>query len=114
MRFRSRSIMLPRASPGENLPPVLMVRTLSTFMLALGRTLFCRSPGANLSMMDLSRAKLHGADLREANLSMTCLDGGKLHGADLRGADLREADLRGADLRGADLSGANLEGAVGL
>ena len=45
------------------------------------------------------RAKLCGADLREADLI----------GATLSGADLREADLIGADLIGADLIGADLD-----
>src|SRR3954447_21377128 len=46
-----------------------------------------------ISAPNLSRAYLHGTDLRRAFLSK----------ADLSGADLSEADLGGADLRGAEL-----------
>ena len=67
--------------------------------------------GANLRGADLSRANLSGADLRGADLSRADLRGADLSGADLRGADLRRATLSGADLSGADLSRANLSGA---
>jgi uncharacterized protein YjbI with pentapeptide repeats len=53
---------------------------------------------------DLSKANLSGANLR----GETDAAGVNLMRADLRGADLREADLAGANLGGADLSTANL------
>lgn len=77
---------------------------------------------ADLSDIDLTGVRLHGAfmvavwarrtlfvraDLRGADMSLA-----KLNQADLRKADLREADLSGADLRDTDLRGANFRGAV--
>jgi hypothetical protein len=59
---------------------------------------------------DLSKAKLAGVDLRGVDPIEETLVGAGLNlmRADLRGADLREADLAGANLSGADLSKANL------
>jgi uncharacterized protein YjbI with pentapeptide repeats len=50
-----------------------------------------------MTVAELSRANLTGADLSLANLT----------GADLTGANLSRANLTGADLTGADLSRAN-------
>lgn len=54
-----------------------------------------------IRVVNLQKAYLCGADLRDADL----------RDADFREANLIEADLRGADLRGANLSGANLKDA---
>ncbi len=85
-----------------------------------------RLAGADLRDADLwgvrlEYADLGGADLREAVLYRADLQGADLSRADLSGADLRRADLSGADLsgttltdadlRGADLRGADLSGA---
>lgn len=58
-----------------------------------------------LAGADLSRAKLHKAQLQGVDLS-----GAKLHGADLSGADLTGALVDGADFSRADLSDAVLDG----
>src|SRR5262245_18682592 len=57
--------------------------------------------GANLPMVNLSRAQLREVDLVLANL----------RGADLRHADLSGANLVGARLMGVDLAHANVCGA---
>jgi uncharacterized protein YjbI with pentapeptide repeats len=57
---------------------------------------------------DLSRANLHGVDLRGAWLHLTTLNGANLSQGDLSGCDLRRVDLGGANLSGAKLSGADL------
>jgi hypothetical protein len=66
---------------------------------------------ADLSDVDLSGAKLLGANLYRADLSRANLRDAKLSGADLLCADLSYAGLTLADLSGADLSSANLGGA---
>jgi len=66
---------------------------------------------ANLRGANLRDTNLHGVDLRRANLGGAHLSGANLHGADLSGADLSGADLSGANLHGVDLSGADLIGA---
>jgi hypothetical protein len=63
----------------------------------------------DLSVADLIRANLSGANLSMADLSVADLSGANLSGADLRGANLGVADLSGANLNGADLSGANVK-----
>ncbi len=63
-------------------------------------------------IIDLSFARLGGADLRFAILSHAHLSGDDLRGADLYAADLDHADLRAADLSGAGLKDADLEGAL--
>jgi len=65
--------------------------------------------GPDLSVADLIRANLSGANLSTADLSVADLSGANLMGADLRGANLGVADLSGANLNGADLSGANVK-----
>jgi uncharacterized protein YjbI with pentapeptide repeats len=57
--------------------------------------------GANLALVNLSKAQLREADLVLANL----------RGADLRHADLSGANLIGARLMGVDLAHANICGA---
>jgi len=57
--------------------------------------------GANLPLVNLSKAQLREADLVLANL----------RGADLRHADLSGANLVGARLMGVDLAHANISGA---
>lgn len=61
-------------------------------------------PFAPCSGMNLSRAKLKGADLRGANLSNANLRRADLRGANLQGINLTRADLTGADMRGANLT----------
>lgn len=68
---------------------------------------------AELSLTNLYRANLSGADLRGANLRWALLSRANLKGADLRGADLIRANLSGADLCQADLRWADLRGAKG-
>jgi uncharacterized protein YjbI with pentapeptide repeats len=63
----------------------------------------------DLSVADLIRANLSGANLSTADLSVADLSGANLMGADLRGANLGVADLSGANLNGADLRGANVK-----
>jgi uncharacterized protein YjbI with pentapeptide repeats len=53
--------------------------------------------------VDLERAQLCGADLRDA-----VLKDGKFRGANFCGADLRGADLSFADVRGASFVGAKM------
>ena len=70
-----------------------------------------RLSGANLNGVvlcraNLSGANLNGATLRGANLSGARLSGTYLNDADLSGADLSEADLNEANLGWAVLSGA--------
>jgi len=84
-----------------------------------------RLRSVNLRNADLSRADLHGAYLYRADLSDADLTGANLRGAylaeanlhdakltatDLHAADLTDAQLRGADLRRADLSNADMTG----
>ena len=74
--------------------------------------------------IDLSGARLVGADLSNANLRAADLSGSdltwaKLHGADLRDAkftwcDAYWADFSGADLTGTELTATNFYGAKGL
>lgn len=60
--------------------------------------------------VDLSKAHLKHANLREANLSGANLWKAQLKEANLNGADLREAQLREANLTKATIQGANLAG----
>jgi len=66
---------------------------------------------AKLSAADLSGAKLSGTDLAESNLCRADLEEADLRGANLTAADLIGVLLRGADLSGAQLGGADLSGA---
>ena len=59
--------------------------------------------------IDLTNAKLSGANFQDSYLFNADLSGSDLRGADLSGAELYGADLSGADLSGANLSGANME-----
>jgi len=67
--------------------------------------------GANLFSADFGRASLSQAVLKNANLARAYLSHADLQGADLRGADLSYAYLSNANLRGANLCGADLTGA---
>lgn len=67
--------------------------------------------GANLSNADFGRASLSQASIKNANLSRAYLSHADLAGADLRGADLSYSYLSNANLRGANLCGADLTGA---
>jgi serine/threonine protein kinase, bacterial len=67
--------------------------------------------GANLFNADFGRASLSHASVRNANLSRAYLSHADLAGADLRGADLSYSYLSNANLRGANLCGADLTGA---
>ena len=62
----------------------------------------------NLTMADLSGAKLSLVDLSGTQLYMANLSGADLSGANLKDALLQEALLQEANLSGADLSGAKL------
>jgi uncharacterized protein YjbI with pentapeptide repeats len=74
--------------------------------------------------IDLSGARLVGADLSHANLRAADISGSDLTWAILKGVDLREAkltwcdayyaDFSGADLSGAELTATNFYGAKGL
>jgi uncharacterized protein YjbI with pentapeptide repeats len=82
---------------------------------SMGLTLYLRD--SDLHDMDLSHARLNGAELQNTDLRGAHLQGANLQSADLRGADLLGADLQGANLENADLRGAdmfvtNLKGAV--
>lgn len=61
--------------------------------------------------VDLSRAKLDGADLTGANLVHVVLGFGDLSGANLTKAKFAWADLSGADLDGAEVTGADFSNA---
>jgi serine/threonine-protein kinase len=67
--------------------------------------------GANLLNADFGRANLNHASLKNAKLARAYLSHADLAGADLRGADLSYAHLSHANLRGANLCGADLTGA---
>ena len=67
--------------------------------------------GANLFNADFGRASLSQASIKNANLSRAYLSHADLAGADLRGADLSYSYLSNANLRGANLCGADLTGA---
>lgn len=67
--------------------------------------------GASLLNTDFGRANLNQASLKNAKLARAYLNHADLGGADLRGADLSYAHLSHANLRGANLCGADLTGA---
>ena len=64
--------------------------------------------GVDLSGARLNGANLNGIRLSEANLIGANLNGARLSEANLNGANLSRTYLNDADLRGADLSKANL------
>jgi uncharacterized protein YjbI with pentapeptide repeats len=68
-------------------------------------------PGVGISSVDLSSAKLCGANLEGVVFQNANLSNADLSGAVLTGADLEYADLTGAIFHGADLTGVNLQGA---
>ncbi|MEH1798994.1 MAG: AAA family ATPase [Nostoc sp.] len=68
--------------------------------------------GACLRDADLSGANLSRAFLYDANLSQAELSRANLSGADLSESKLTGANLCGCDLTGADLTGCDLEGAL--
>ena len=68
----------------------------------------------NLSGADLHDADLRGANLITADLSVTNLSGANFNGADLSGASLLGANLSSADLNGAILRHTNLTKARNL
>lgn len=72
----------------------------------------CDLSGAMLAGMDLSKAKLEGANLAGADLAKTSLRMADLAGANLSGALLQGTIFEAADLFQADLSGAQLDGAI--
>jgi len=67
--------------------------------------------GANLFNADFGKASLSQAMIKNADLSRAYLSHTDLAGADLRGADLSYSYLSNANLRGANLCGADLTGA---
>lgn len=67
--------------------------------------------GAHLERAVLSESDLREADFEGAHMARTDLLTARLTGASLRDADLRNASLVGANLRRACLAGAHLEGA---
>ena len=82
--------------------------------------LFPTPPPAQYNSVSFVRAKMHGAELRNATLSGCALDGADFADADLResrfpnctlqGANFKDAKLHGVDFGGADLTGANFGG----
>lgn len=86
----------PPAAPTCHLPPAPGVNWS-----------YCRMPGLDLQRADLSTALLRNTDLLGSRL-----DDARLVDADLRYADLRRARLDRADLRGANLTGAALQETV--
>ncbi len=71
-----------------------------------------RNGTRDLSPLDLSRSRLHGAFLDRADLRRANLFHADLSSADLNGADLTGADVNGTNLEDADLTGANLTRAI--
>lgn len=67
---------------------------------------------ADLTWLDLSKARLGSAELVKANLSQSCLRSTRLDRANLYHAILSETDLTGACLREAKLTKANLSNAT--
>ncbi|HEY8538766.1 MAG TPA: pentapeptide repeat-containing protein, partial [Steroidobacteraceae bacterium] len=59
---------------------------------------YLAAPGADLSRLDFSGARLFGAELQRANLTDAKLVGCNLNVAILRDARLIRADLRGAQM----------------
>lgn len=72
----------------------------------------CDLSGAMLAGMDLSKAKLEGANLAGADLAKTSLRMADLAGANLSGAMLQGTIFEAADLFKANLSRAQLDGAI--
>lgn len=70
--------------------------------------MFVNLSNARLHGADLVGAKLYGADLSNAKLQSALLSNAYLHGANLTYADLTAANLAGARLLGADLGNAQL------
>lgn len=64
--------------------------------------------GANLSSSDFTGCDLRQGMFRNANLGRSYLSSANLEGADLRGANLSYAQFRNTKLKGANLCGANL------
>ena len=64
--------------------------------------------GADLSSSDFTGCDLRQSMLRNANLGRSYLSSANLEGADLRGANLSYAQFRNTKLKGANLCGANL------
>jgi Pentapeptide repeats (8 copies) len=96
----------PPPPPPELRPPTQGPLTdVQAALTVIGRR--SAGPGA----IDLTDAKIPGANLIHANLTGASLAYALMTGADLHGADLRDADLLSADLMGANLINANLTGA---
>ena len=62
----------------------------------------------------MSRARVNGADLRQAQLGPLMIGADRLLPADLTGACLKGADLSGADLKRANLTDTDLSRATFL
>jgi uncharacterized protein YjbI with pentapeptide repeats len=110
---------LRRAQPGDDISTVARARTLTALTRLDGtrkRSVLqflyeSRLIDKDRVVLDLERADLSKADLREANLPMVRLLRVDLSEADLTGANLYKAILGTANLSEADLSGAGLFGA---
>jgi uncharacterized protein YjbI with pentapeptide repeats len=88
-----------------------MDRRIAISILAAGSALLLASRAAAFEAGDLARLKetgsCRGCDLSGADLHLMNLSKADLSGANLTGAQLDTADLSGASLRGADLSRAS-------
>jgi uncharacterized protein YjbI with pentapeptide repeats len=76
----------------------------------LARADLCRAKlkNVNFYLADLRGSKLREADLKNADLGGTDLSKADLSGADIRWANISEANWKGANLSGANLAGSNL------
>jgi len=75
-------------------------------------TVLARRPDRPGTRVDLTAARLYGANLSGARLAGAVMNDVQLDGADLNGADLRRTAMAGASLQHAGLFKARLQGAL--
>ena len=101
----------PSSALWWELPLRLLRINLSRAKLSGANLVWITLRTLNLSEADFTKADLQYANLMRANLSYTNLSQANLSGANLMGANLSHANLSGAKLIGANLSNTNLDDA---